>query len=47
MAKLIVKFKVLGSSMALTRPKIFINGIENIGSFSQPNVYDLSPGTHN
>jgi len=46
MAKLIVNFKIFGSSLALTRPKIFIDGIENIGSFSQPNVYDLSQGTH-
>ncbi len=28
------------------KPRVFINGVKNIGSFSNPNTYDLNPGIH-
>jgi hypothetical protein len=33
-------------SVLFVKPRIIIDGLKNIGSFSKPNIYDLAPGTH-
>ena len=48
MAQLIINCKLSWTFKSLIKhgykPRVFINGVKNIGSFSNPNTYDLKPG---
>jgi hypothetical protein len=46
MARLIINCKSFFSFLSLTSPRIIIDGVKYTGSFSSPNFYDLSPGSH-
>lgn len=46
MARIIITCKSFFSFLSLTSPRIVIDGVKYTGSFSSPNFYDLTPGTH-
>ncbi|MDP4636414.1 MAG: hypothetical protein NWS43_01055 [Crocinitomicaceae bacterium] len=46
MARLIINCKYFFSFLSMTSPRIVIDGMKNNASFSSPNFYNLTPGSH-